>query len=194
MNKNIFAKFLLIFALVTTTVFALEKETLKSDMTNKMNQVVKILDNKELNIETKNNEIIKVMDEVFDYSLMSKIALGRNIKKIKDMAQFNEFSKAFENSLKKSYSDKLHLYDNQKLEIGDLAPYKNGRLQLQTKLIGEKETYEINYNFYEDKKTSQWLIYDVELIGVSIIQTYIKQFDGVLANNDINYLISELNK
>lgn len=194
MNKNIFGKILLILALVTTTTFALDKETLKSDMTNKMNQVVTILDNKDLNLETKNIEIIKVMDEVFDYSLMSKIALGRNIKKIKDMTQFNEFSKAFENSLKKSYSDKLHLYDNQKLEIGDLAPYKNGRLQLKTKVVGEKETYEINYNFYENKKNSQWYIYDVELIGVSILQTYIKQFDGVLANNDINYLISELNK
>lgn len=194
MNKNIFTKILLVLAFVTTTLFALEKDSIKSDMTSKMNQVLTILENKDLNLEAKNVEIIKVMDEVFDYNLMSKIALGKNLKQLKDASQFNEFSKAFENSLKKSYSDKLHLYDNQKLEITDLVPYKNGRLQLQTKIVGEKETYEINYNFYEDKKTSQWFIYDVELIGVSILQTYRKQFDGVLANNDINYLISELQK
>ena len=194
MNKNIFVKILLALVLITTSAFSLEKDSIKEDMTSKMNKVVSILDNKELSLETKNVEIIKVMDEVFDYNLMSKIALGKNLRQLKDMAQFNEFSQAFENSLKKSYSDKLHLYDNQKLEITDLVPYKNGRLQLQTKIVGEKETYDINYNFYEDKKTSQWLIYDVELIGVSILQTYRKQFDGVLANNDINYLISELNK
>jgi len=194
MNNKFFKKLLIAFLFLATSLFALEKDSIKSEMTSKMNLVLNILDNKEFNLEQKNNEIIKVMDEVFDYTIMSKIALGKNLKQLKSKAQFDDFKNAFETSLKKSYSDKLHLYDNQKLEIVDLIPYKNTRLQLQTKVIGDNEVYNINYNFYEDKKTSQWYIYDVELIGVSILQTYRKQFDGVLANNDINYLITELKK
>lgn len=194
MNNKFFKKLLIAFLFLATSLFALEKDSIKSEMTLKMNLVLNILDNKEFNLEQKNNEIIKVMDEVFDYTIMSKIALGKNLKQLKSKAQFDDFKNAFETSLKKSYSDKLHLYDNQKLEIVDLIPYKNTRLQLQTKVIGDNEVYNINYNFYEDKKTSQWYIYDVELIGVSILQTYRKQFDGVLANNDINYLITELKK
>jgi len=194
MNNKFFKKLLIAFLFLATSLFALEKDSIKSEMTSKMNLVLNILDNKEFNLEQKNNEIIKVMDEVFDYTIMSKIALGKNLKQLKSKAQFDDFKNAFETSLKKSYSDKLHLYDNQKLEIVDLIPYKNTRLQLQTKVIGDNEVYDINYNFYEDKKTSQWYIYDVELIGVSILQTYRKQFDGVLANNDINYLITELKK
>ncbi len=194
MNNKFFKKLLIAFLFLATSLFALEKDSIKSEMTSKMNLVLNILDNKEFNLEQKNNEIIKVMDEVFDYTIMSKIALGKNLKQLKSKAQFDDFKNAFETSLKKSYADKLHLYDNQKLEIVDLIPYKNTRLQLQTKVIGDNEVYNINYNFYEDKKTSQWYIYDVELIGVSILQTYRKQFDGVLANNDINYLITELKK
>lgn len=194
MNNKFFKKLLIAFLFLATSLFALEKDSIKSEMTSKMNLVLNILDNKEFNLEQKNNEIIKVMDEVFDYTIMSKIALGKNLKQLKSKAQFDDFKNAFETSLKKSYSDKLYLYDNQKLEIVDLIPYKNTRLQLQTKVMGDNEVYDINYNFYEDKKTSQWYIYDVELIGVSILQTYRKQFDGVLANNDINYLITELKK
>lgn len=193
MNKNILLKLLLSIFLTVSCAFSLEKDKIQSDMTSKMDKVLVILENKNTKIEEKNDEVIKIMDEVFDYGIMSKIALGKHLRSL-NKTQFGEFSKAFENSLKKSYSDKLHMYDNQKLEILGLFPYKNTRLQLQTKLVGEKENYEINYNFYEDKKSSQWYIYDVELIGVSILQTYRKQFDGVLANNNIDYLIEQLKK
>ena len=194
MSKNILTKLILSLLLISTTLFGLEKDSIKEEMQSKMNKVLLVLENKESSLEDKNQEIIKIMDEVFDYSIMSKIALGKNLRQLKSKTQFNEFKEAFEVSLKRSYSDKLGLYNDQKLEILDLIPYKKSRLQLQTKLIGENEVYDINYNFYEDKKTSQWYIYDVELIGVSILQTYRKQFDGVLANNDISYLITQLKK
>lgn len=194
MSKNILTKVILSLLLISTTLFGLEKDSIKEEMQSKMNKVLMVLENKESSLEDKNQEIIKIMDEVFDYGIMSKIALGKNLRQLKSKTQFNEFKEAFEVSLKRSYSDKLGLYNDQKLEILDLIPYKKTRLQLQTKLIGENEVYDINYNFYEDKKTSQWYIYDVELIGVSILQTYRKQFDGVLANNDISYLITQLKK
>lgn len=194
MSKNILTKLILSLLLISTTLFGLEKDSIKEEMQSKMNKVLLVLENKESSLEDKNQEIIKIMDEVFDYSIMSKIALGKNLRQLESKTQFNEFKEAFEVSLKRSYSDKLGLYNDQKLEILDLIPYKKTRLQLQTKLIGENEVYDINYNFYEDKKTSQWYIYDVELIGVSILQTYRKQFDGVLANNDISYLITQLKK
>jgi phospholipid transport system substrate-binding protein len=194
MSKNILTKLILSLLLISTTLFGLEKDSIKEEMQSKMNKVLLVLENKESSLEDKNQEIIKIMDEVFDYSIMSKIALGKNLRQLKSKTQFNEFKEAFEVSLKRSYSDKLGLYNDQKLEILDLIPYKKTRLQLQTKLIGENEVYDINYNFYEDKKTSQWYIYDVELIGVSILQTYRKQFDGVLVNNDISYLITQLKK
>ncbi|CAI8217560.1 MAG: Uncharacterised protein [Arcobacter lacus] len=194
MSKNILTKLILSLLLISTTLFGLEKDSIKEEMQSKMNKVLLVLENKESSLEDKNQEIIKIMDEVFDYSIMSKIASGKNLRQLKSKTQFNEFKEAFEVSLKRSYSDKLGLYNDQKLEILDLIPYKKTRLQLQTKLIGENEVYDINYNFYEDKKTSQWYIYDVELIGVSILQTYRKQFDGVLVNNDISYLITQLKK
>jgi len=46
------------------------------------------------------------------------------------------------------------------------------------------------YKFY---RTAQgWKIYDVEIGGVSVIQTYRSQFDGVLSEGTIDDLLGKL--
>ena len=185
----------LIIALILLLNFsyAIEESEIESTMTKKMNDVLLILEKKDLSLDEKNKKIITIMDEVFDYEIMAKIALGSNIKKITSRSQFDDFRDAFENILKKSYNDKLHLYNDQKVKILGLAPYKKSRLQLQTKLIGQDEEYEISYNFYKNKD-NQWFIYDVELIGVSILKTYVQQFNSMLSEKTIDEVIKELKK
>jgi len=46
----------------------------------------------------------------------------------------------------------------------------------------------------EDKAGSGWKIYDVELQGVSIVQTYRSQFDGVMKDGTIDDLMARLRK
>ena len=43
--------------------------------------------------------------------------------------------------------------------------------------------------FYKKKQNNQWYIYDVELVGVSIIQTYRKQFSEFLKTKTVKELI-----
>lgn len=186
--KNIFIGLVLIF----NFTYALEEGNIESEMTKKMDSVLNILEKKDISIDEKNSKIIEIMDEVFDYDLMAKIALGSNLKKF-SIEQFSEFKSVFEEMLKKSYNDKLHLYNDQKVKILGLESYKKTRLQLKTKLVGADETYDINYNFYKNKE-NQWFIYDVELIGVSILQTYRQQFTTLFASKDVDEVIKELKK
>jgi phospholipid transport system substrate-binding protein len=46
------------------------------------------------------------------------------------------------------------------------------------------------YKFHESKRG--WLIYDIEIQGVSIISTYRSQFDHVLSNGTIDDLLIKL--
>lgn len=193
MFKNIF-KILLALTFIFSSANALQKDEIQSQMNTKIDNILVILKNKELTNGKKGEQIIKIIDEVFDYEVMAKIALGKEAWLSVDNQKQEEFVKAFENRLKNSYIEKLELYTDQKVNIVSLEPYKKTRLQLNTEVVGSDETYKINYKFYNNKKVKEWLIYDVDLLGVSIVQTYKQQFAGELKQKSFDELLAALKK
>ena len=186
--KNIL-KVLLLLTFLITGANALQKDEIINAMTAKVDNALDVLKQKDLETKDKANKIFALIDEVFDYELMGKISLGKKTWLSINDTQREEFIKAFETKLKNSYVDKLELYTDQKVKIIELSPYKKTRLQLKTEVVGKDEVYKINYNFYNNKKKSQWLIYDVDLLGVSIVQTYRKQFAGLLKEKSFDELL-----
>ena len=192
MLKNIF-KFLLVLIITITYANALQENEIQEQMTKKIDNVLLVLEKKELSLSQKGEEIIKIIDEVFDYELMAKIALGKETWNNLSVEKQKEFVKIFETKLKNSYVEKLELYNDQKVKIIGLKPHNNTRLQLETELIGKEGSYKINYNFYnKSKDKEQWLIYDVDLVGVSIIQTYRQQFSGLLKEKTFDEMLALL--
>lgn len=192
MLKNIF-KFLLVLTITITYANALQENEIQEQMTKKIDNVLLVLEKKELSLSQKGEEIIKIIDEVFDYELMAKIALGKETWNNLSVEKQKEFVKIFETKLKNSYVEKLELYNDQKVKIIGLKPHNNTRLQLETELIGKEGSYKINYNFYnKSKDKEQWLIYDVDLVGVSIIQTYRQQFSGLLKEKTFDEMLALL--
>ena len=192
MLKNIF-KFLLVLTITITYANALQENEIQEQMTKKIDNVLLVLEKKELSLSQKGEEIIKIIDEVFDYELMAKIAIGKETWNNLSAPKQKEFVKIFETKLKNSYVEKLELYNDQKVKIIGLKPHNNTRLQLETELIGKEGSYKINYNFYnKSKEKEQWLIYDVDLVGVSIIQTYRQQFSGLLKEKTFDEMLALL--
>ncbi len=192
--KNLF-KILFLITFAITSASAMKQDEIQTVMTKKIDNVLTILEQKNLPINKKGEQIIKIIDEVFDYELMARIALGKETWDTLSEQKQKEFTKIFETKLKNSYIEKLELYNDQKVKILGLNPYKNARLQLETELLGKEGTYKINYNFYNKSKDSeQWLIYDVDLVGVSIIQTYRQQFAGLLKEKTFDEMLVLLEK
>lgn len=54
--------------------------------------------------------------------------------------------------------------------------------------MGKKKN--IIFKFYNDN--NNWLIYDVDVLGVSIVQTYRSQFGDILANQGFDALLQKL--
>ena len=190
---KLFLKILLFTTIIYSNANALKQDEIQLEMRKKIDNVLSILEKKNINFKEKGTEIIKVIDEVFDYELMAKIALGKETWDTLSEQKQKEFTKTFETKLKNSYIEKLELYNDQKVKIIGLNPYKNGRLQLETELLGKEGTYKINYNFYNKAKDGeQWLIYDVDLVGVSIIQTYRQQFAGLLKEKSFDEMLALL--
>ena len=59
-----------------------------------------------------------------------------------------------------------------------------------THFISPTNNIDILYKFYKSKVG--WKIYDVEIEGVSIIQTYRSQFDSIMKKGTIDELIDKL--
>ena len=114
MLKNIF-KFLLVLTITITYANALQENEIQEQMTKKIDNVLLVLEKKNLTIPQKGEEIVKIIDEVFDYELMAKIALGKETWNNLSVEKQKEFVKIFETKLKNSYVEKLELYNDQKV-------------------------------------------------------------------------------
>ena len=189
MLKNSLLKISILLNILFSNSHALKKDEIEKEMANRIDNVLLVLKNKDLSKEEKKKEVINIVDDTFDFELMAEIALGKNTWASISEEKQKEFSITFEDKIKKSYSDKLELYNDQKVKILSLDPYNNSRLQLKTEIVGKEGTYSINYNFYE--KDGEWFIYDVDLIGVSIIQTYRQQFGGLLKEKSFDEMFAQ---
>ncbi|OQR40632.1 hypothetical protein AS859_10550, partial [Aliarcobacter cryaerophilus] len=142
--KDSLLKILIILLTISSSSYAIQKEDIKTQMENKIDKVLLVLKDKTLSKEEMKKEVITIVDDTFDFDLMAKIALGKDAWNSIDEAKQKEFSEVFEDKIKKSYSDKLELYNDQKVKILTLEPYNNTRLQLKTELVGKEGNYSIN--------------------------------------------------
>ena len=184
-------KILLIILGLSVTSNAVVESQIQQVMDKKVQQVLNILKNKALTQKQKEKKSITVMNSVFDYTTMAKISLGKKWKTLSTTEKAH-FTKAFEKKIKYSYVDKLRLYNNQKVISKKLKKIKPTRITLENQIVGKTDTYKVIYLFYKKKKANQWYIYDVRLAGVSIIQTYRKQFKAFLKTKTFKQLLNSL--
>ncbi|PHS37445.1 MAG: toluene tolerance protein [Sulfurovum sp.] len=184
-------KILVILLLSGLSAHAVEEANIKKVMDAKVKKVLGILKNTKLSQKQKEHKSITVMDKIFDYRTMSQISMGKRWKTL-TAKEKNQFSRTFEKKLKYSYVDKLRLYNNQRVITKELKKLKSNRISLEYRIIGKDKNYKVVYLFYKKRKSNQWYIYDVRLVGVSIIQTYRKQFSEFLKTKSFKQLLKSL--
>jgi len=189
-------KYLILSLLLVINTFALEESKIESFMSTNINKVVQILKlGKENNVskEKLSQEIFSIFDPVFDYKLMARLSIGSRVWRTLNKEQKDRFTTLFTKRLKESYKSKLDMYDGQKIVVKGIEKIKNNRIHLLSELRGEKQKYNITYKFYKSRD-NQWYIYDVDVLGVSVIQTYRSQFSDELKKMSFDELLKKLNK
>lgn len=156
----------------------------------KVNNIITYLRDTSLEKETRNKQIIAEVNTMFDFQLMAQLSLGKQWKKTKKR-QRKEFVKVFVKRIQQSYLEKLDLYTDEEVIIGDAKQTKKKRAVLTTYLVSKDDKKEMIYKFHKHKKRG-WVVYDVDILGVSFIQTYRSQFSGVLKNKTMDELIEDL--
>lgn len=183
---------LLMLALLSShPLLAIEEHDISTFMQSNIDLATTILRDKKIQKPEKTEKLYVIFDSIFDYTLMAQLALGGKQWAALQPSKQAEFTKLFEQKLKTSYMEKLDLYTDEKIVIKNLEKIKDARIHLTTHLMKNSEVYEIIYKFYKDKNGG-WMIYDVDILGVSIIQTYRTQFADILTKEPFEKLLEKL--
>ncbi len=188
-------KFLTIFTLLTFIGFAPllsadDKTDIQVMMKKMIGDVTTLIQDESIPKEIRKRQIETIVAPHFDFGLMGRLSLGKKQWKKLSPKERKNFSTLFEDRVKQSYRSKLDLYTDEVVIIDDAVQVKS-RIHLPTHLIRKNEKRDILYKFYKSKKRG-WLIYDVDILGVSIIQTYRTQFAGILKEDTFAVLLEKL--
>lgn len=154
-----------------------------------VDKIVALLQNSSIDKTSRNQRIIEIVTPLFDYQAMAKLSLGKKHWPGLSDQQKQQFSDLFINRLQESYLEKLDIYNDEKILYGE--PQVEGKkAHAPTTLITKDSRIEILYKFYQSELG--WKIYDIEIGGVSVIQTYRSQFDGILNNGTFEDLLKKL--
>jgi len=167
-----------------------ETDLVKKTAREKINQVANTIRDKSLDKKTRNEKIIKIITPMFDFSQMAKLSMGKKNWQRMNKKQKQEFNKLFVKRLQESYLEKLDLYTDEEVTVDEAKQVKK-RIHVTSHLVSKDDSMEMIYKFYK-KKNQDWMVYDVKVMGVSIVQTYRSHFAGILKNQSIEDLLKKL--
>ena len=175
--------------ILSQTVIADNKNAAEELLKNKLDAVIAVLQKKDLEQQVMKNEIIEIVEPIFDFSLMAKLTLGRKYWPGIPKEKKERFTELFIKRLKRFYLDKLTLYTDETISYKAPVQVKK-KIHVPTELISKSDKISMLYKFYKSKHN--WKIYDIEVQGVSVISTYRSQFYQVLSSGTIDDLLLKM--
>jgi phospholipid transport system substrate-binding protein len=163
-------------------------------MKTTIDEVLRIVRDQDLKQKGKADErrqqLEKVVEARFDYTEMSRRALGAPWNQLTDQ-QKQEFVDLFRTLLTTSYADKIETYS------GEGVQYLNERLEkeyaeVRTKVLSGKTEIPLDYRLIN--KAEDWRVYDVVVDNISLVSNYRGQFTKILRASSYSDLVDQLRK
>ena len=128
-------------------------------------------------------------EEIFDREEMSRRTLAQHWRK-RTPEEKKEFMELFEDLLEKTYIDRVEGYS------GEKVTYDGERVQGNYALVKvdimTKQGAKIPV-IYRMKKTEKgWLVYDLSIEGVSLVNNYRSQFNSIIVSSSFKELLKKL--
>lgn len=144
-----------------------------------------------LSRETKIEKLRPIAQKMFDFTELSRRALGRNWNKL-NAEQKREFVRLFRILLEGVYADRILSYTDEKVEYLDEKSLTKNRAEVQTHIVAVDKNIPVYYRMI--LKENEWRVYDVIVEGISITRNYRSQFREILIKQSPEELIDMLRK
>ena len=139
--------------------------------------------------ETRQTQMKKVVDERFDWAAMARSAIGKNWRDLSE-AQRTEFTGLFSELIEKNYMSKVESYSGEKITYkGDKLDGVYGVVDV---VISTLKGTDIPVSYRVQNKGTEWLVYDVSIEGVSLVNNYRSQLGSILNSSSYAALIKKI--
>src|SRR6266850_3853816 len=125
----------------------------------------------------------------FDFSEMTKRSLGAHWKSM-DQAEQREFIAAFTQRLLVFYGKSVRSTGNEKIQF--TREVRDGQqASVESKVISSNgDQTPIDYRLHD--VNGQWMVYDVVIDNVSLVNNYRSQFERVIAKSSVQDLLRKM--
>ncbi len=131
-----------------------------------------------------------------DIARMSRAVLGRNAWNSASSSQRRAFQSAFKNVVINTYESALNAYTNETIKFDPLRESYQGktRLQVQSYVI-RADGPPVSLNYRVVLKGGRWLLYDLNVEGISMLQSFRAQFASQLSSGQtVSQITNNLRK
>ena len=156
-----------------------------------IDRVIKAVEDPELKNKPaeRRGTIRKIANETFDFEEMSRRALARHWQP-RTPAEREEFVKLFADLLERAYVSKIENYGGEKIAYnGDTLDGESALVK--TKIITKQGT-DVPVDYRMLKRSDRWLVYDVVIEGVSLINNYRTQFNKIIQTSSYQSLVDRM--
>lgn len=140
------------------------------------------------NTDKRREAILQLVNQRFNFQLMSRLALGENWDSRTDDERV-VFVDLFSDLLKKNYIRRIESYSNEKV-VFTKQDIKKNLAMVYSQFV--KDNTEIAVIYKMKKDGDDWLIFDVVIEGASVIKQYRRQFLHIITEEQFEGLIHRL--
>lgn len=156
----------------------------------KTEAVLTVLQDPVLDVEAKKAKVMEIIQPIMDFPLMAKLTLGRDNWSRFSPDQQAQFVDLFVERLKRSYLDKTAFYNDEKI-LHQPGTAAGNKVHVPMTIVSGDKPIELLYKFYNAGGRG-WMVYDLEINGVSLIKSYQAQFSEILKTETPDDLLAEL--
>jgi phospholipid transport system substrate-binding protein len=133
-----------------------------------------------------------VADRAFNWGEMARSSLGAQWRNL-DEKQRARFVDVFKEVLAARYMDDIDRFQGTETVTVDGSAQQDEEVVVRTTLVtGSRERVPIDYRMRARQQEGSWMVVDVTIEGVSLVNHFRKTFAGALANMTIDQLIDRL--
>jgi phospholipid transport system substrate-binding protein len=139
--------------------------------------------------QERKKSIRKAVDERFDWEEMARRSLARYWDQRTDQEK-KEFVRLFGELLERTYMNKVEGYSGEKVQY-EGETLESEYAVVKVKIVTRKNV-DIPVEYRLHKKGNDWLVYDISIEGVSLVNNYRTQFNSIISQSSYENLVRKL--
>lgn len=158
----------------------------------KVEQTLSILQNSNLSRSEKRSKIEDTVEDLFNYRLMGKLALGRRYWDEMNAEQKEQYVELLKQTLKFSYFQKMDEVSGVRISYEEPVQKGANKVYVPTTVEFQNEDLTVEYRMYRSDADRPWSVFDVVVKGVSIVKSYRSQYSDYLNDHSISELLQRM--